>query len=285
MVKAGPVVLPGAATAAQAFGRIVQASIRQFRLNEALLQAGRNPAALHQARVALRRLRSAFATFKPIVAGATQAHLAAELRWLAGELGDARNLDVLLDRVGPGGLHDRLAAARDAAYARVEQVLGSPRVRTLMLDLAAWTFAGDWTRVPALAPDRDEPVREAAGRALDRFHRKVMKGGRHLESVDDEARHQLRKDAKKLRYASDFFASVFGRKRERRRYRKFVAALEALQDQLGALNDLATAPQLLATLGIAPDATPLAKGGHGAKLLKQAARAHAELHERKRYWR
>jgi inorganic triphosphatase YgiF len=49
--------------------RVVAAScFRQFRLNEAILMRARNPEALHQARVAIRRLRSAFSLYKPILA-------------------------------------------------------------------------------------------------------------------------------------------------------------------------------------------------------------------------
>src|SRR3546814_18410767 len=95
----------------------------------------------------------------------------------------------------------------------------------------------------------------------------------------DLARHEVRKDAKKLRYASEFFTSLFDRKRERRRHKKFVAALEGVQDKLGALNDLATAPQLLEQLGLAddPDAARLLAGGKRKALLAAAAAAHVDL--------
>src|SRR3546814_8859412 len=111
----------------------------------------------------------------------------------------------------------------------------------------------------------DQPARDFAISALDRFRRKVKRDGRDLAHIEDEARHEVRKDAKKLRYASEFFTSLFDRKRERRRHKKFVAALEGVQAKLGALNDLATAPQLLETLGLAddPDAARLLAGGNG----------------------
>lgn len=68
-VKAEPVALRADTSAAQAFKHIVQSCIRQFRLNEALLFSTRNPNALHQARVAIRRMRSAFSIFKPMIGG------------------------------------------------------------------------------------------------------------------------------------------------------------------------------------------------------------------------
>src|SRR3546814_5486970 len=66
MFKAEPVALAGDMATAQAFQHIVQNCVRQFRLNEALLLIGRDAEALHQTRVALRRLRSAFSIFRPM---------------------------------------------------------------------------------------------------------------------------------------------------------------------------------------------------------------------------
>lgn len=284
--KAEPVCLADDMTAAQAFRRIVQSCVRQFRLNEALLAAGRDPEALHQARVALRRLRSAFSIFKPMI-GDAGADLREGLRWLAAAFGDARNLDVLLERTRPGPLHDRLAAAREAAYDRVGDALSSPRARHLMLDLAEHIAGDDWLDSSGGKGDGDQPVRAFAGTALSRFRRKVRKGARDLADADDRARHEVRKDAKKLRYAAEFFAGLFARKRERRRYKSFVAALEALQDRLGALNDLATAPAVLKELGVAddPGAARLLATGRKKSLIEKAEKARGDLFDTKRFWR
>jgi triphosphatase len=284
-VKAGRVTLSNDMTSADAFRTIVHACIRHFRLNEALLAQSRHAEALHQARVALRRLRSAFSIFKPILSGAEASRLQSELRWLASELGEARNLDVLLERAEPGELRDRIAVARETAYDRVEVALADPRARALMLDLAQWTLAGDWLDEAESGSKQIRPVRELAARALDRFRRKVKKDGRGLAHAHDEARHDVRKDAKKLRYASEFFRSLFERKAERRRYKTFVAALEELQEQLGALNDLATAPAALNELGLAeaPGAALLSAEQKSA-LIEAAAEAYEDLVETKRFW-
>src|SRR3546814_11720663 len=109
--------------------------------------AGRDAGALHQGRVALRRLRSAFSIFKPVIGGDAHTPLRDELRWLASELANARNLDVLLERAKPGALRDRIAASREAAYDAVGEVRASARVRALMRDLAAWGASGARKRV------------------------------------------------------------------------------------------------------------------------------------------
>lgn len=284
--KAEPVVLSNDATTADAFQRVVHNGLRQYRRNEDALLAGRSAEALHQARVALRRLRSAFFIFRPLVDHAGR-RLDEELRWLAAELGEARNIDVLSDRVSDAALRDRLEAARQAAYADVNGALASSRARSLMLDLAQWTSCGAWLDDADTRHLRDQPARELAEAVLDRLRRKVRKHGRDLPDADDAARHQVRKDAKKLRYAADFFVSMFGSKRERRRYKRFVAVLEALQDQLGALNDLAMAPHLLRKLGLAdaPDVATLLGSSNKRAMLDALDEDYRALIDASRFWR
>ena len=103
----------------------------------------------------------------------------------------------------------------------------------------------------------------------------MKKGGRHIEKLDDPARHQVRKAAKKLRYSAEFFAALFGRKREAARQKHFVAALNELQDQLGALNDLVTAREVLNRLGLKndPKTAPLLATREKPELLEAAADA------------
>jgi len=115
----------------------------------------------------------------------------------------------------------------------------------------------------------------------------VKKGGRHLQKLSDEARHEVRKDAKKLRYASEFFASLFDGKRMRKRKKRFIAALEELQEKLGALNDLVTAPEELRRLDLedVPEAESLLDGQGRADLLLEAADAYEVLIDAKRFWR
>lgn len=286
-VKAEPVALTEDTTAADAFRRIAGACLRQFRLNEPLIERD-NPEAVHQARVALRRLRSAFSIFRPMLEDAAFPRLREESRWLAGTLGDARDLDVLRTRCDSDDLAARLEQARAAAYAEAASALASQRARALMLDLSEWLALGEWQTLPSGAEMRETPARDFAASALDRFRRKVKKGGRDLADLDDAARHEVRKDAKKLRYAAEFFAPLFQHKRQKRRATRFLAALEALQDRLGALNDLATAPSLIARAGLGDDlAAAVLPGAENDKqaLIETAAEAHDALADAKRFWR
>ena len=288
VVKAEPITLVAEMTAARSFQHIAQNCIRQFRLNEDVLLTGRDADALHQARVALRRLRSAFSIFKRLIAQDDKTGaLSGELRWLTSELGEARNLDVLYERSQPGPFQDRLQTARAKAYDRVEKALESLRVRELMLDLTEWLTNGEWLRSDATAEERNVPARIFANAELHRFRRNVKRRGDDLKNANDEVRHALRKEAKKLRYASEFFVALFDAKGEIRSHRRFSKALEQLQEYLGSLNDLATAPEVIRELGEQNDneAARLLTGPKRKPLILSAAAAYSALLEAHPFWR
>lgn len=275
--KAERVRLDPAMKASEAFLRIAQACLRHYRLNEALLLEQYEPKALHQARVAVRRLRSALTLFKPILLEADVQRFQDELRWLAGMLGEARDLDVLAERVEDEAARQSLADAREAAHRRVGEWLRSARVRMLLVDLAEWLALG-----AGCGGDADAPATDFAASRLRRFRGKVHKGGRDMAKLPDDARHQVRKDAKKLRYGTEFFTDLFPASGQRRRHRAFVDALEALQERLGDLNDLVSAPDLLEQHGLARDTALGLK--RKKKLVAGAADAHAELADARKFW-
>ncbi len=283
VVKAEPIELVRETTVADAFQTIAGSCFRQFRLNEAILLDRRNAEALHQARVALRRLRSALSLFKPLFREETAERLSGEFRWLAGVLGEARNLDVLLPKAS--ALRPRLEEERTSAYDDVFEALVSYRARALMLDFNEWLHCGEYLSLT------DEQARkpgvEFACAALDKKRRKLKKQAHDLAGIDDEQRHDARKGAKKLRYAAEFFGSLFADKGDARRYKRFIAAMETLQDQLGALNDLATGPDVLAKYGLQdhPEAEKLILHGNKSALIRKAQDAVDDLLDANRFWR
>lgn len=237
-------------TVAEGFAAIAYSCLRQFRLNEPVIARSRDPGALHQARVAMRRLRSAFSLFRPVIDDAEYQRLRGELRWFTSQLGEARNFDVMLKRLdsidGPGvrPLAALLASARDAAYAEMLAAFGSERLRLLMFDIVAWLETGAW-RHRGRAGKR---LGDFASRALGKRWAKVEGRIAALAGDDAEARHQLRIEVKKLRYATEFLASLAADKKAQARQKKFVAVLEAMQEELGELNDCATARHTLESL-------------------------------------
>ena len=291
--KAGPVPLQPGMSAAEGFAAIAFSCLRQFRLNEELVERTADPNALHQARVAMRRLRSAFSLFRPLIADEPFARLREEVRWFTDQLGDARNLDVLLKRIGgkasAAALRDALTAEREAAYARVREALGSARLRRLMLELAAWIETGPWRQ----RPQASEPIRSFAAVQLGKRWRKVKKGGKHIRTLEIEPLHRLRIEVKKLRYASEFLASLQTGDDRLARQAAFTDALEDMQEALGELNDAETGRTLLEDLlGNRPDAKEMiatsglfgAQKGSG-KPIEEAAAAYERLVEAGKYWK
>lgn len=283
-LKAEPIHLDADGDIRDAFAMIARGCIRQFRCNETLLMENGGASALHQARVGLRRLRSAFALFKPLFAGdARIGRLRTELGWLAGVLGTVRNIDVLMRRVDEG-VYAPLAAARAQAFDRARGELALARCRRLMIDLAEWLALGDWRLRPAdPALASLGPVKFAA-EILDLHRKRLKHRGKGLSGLSDDRRHRVRIEAKKLRYATEFFASLYAEPTACRRHAAFLGALEAMQDQLGELNDQVTGPKVLAALGLDPSA--MKPGAQGqADLLARAEDAYGQLMDVKRFWR
>lgn len=280
VIKSEPLTLDPDGDTRKGFAAIATACIRHFRLNEPLLLEAGDADALHQTRVALRRLRSAFSSFKRLLAGDPRAAtLSRELRWLAGELGDARDLDVLIPKL-EAHHRARLVAARALALSEAKSALNSLRARTLMLDLAEWLAIGAWRVEPADPALAREPIAVLAARLLCGHRRRLKRRGQNLSALDDHHRHKARIEAKKLRYATEFFASLWTDKKARARLCDFLAALEDLQDQLGALNDQVAAGRLLERHGIETDDHPRGR----KRLLRKAEKAFDRLMKVKPFW-
>lgn len=281
--KAEPLELDRTASVASVFREIALTCFRQFRLNEASLLNRRNPESLHQARVALRRFRSAFSTFGFFLRDAESERLKGDLKWLAALLGDARNIDVMLIDA-KDETRSRLFEERTHTYDAVIDALTSQRARSLMIDLNRWLHCGEWLTSPATAEARGMSAADIAAKALDRHRRKLKKHADGFSKTDDEHRHEVRKDAKKLRYAAEFFRTLFDGKKAKRRHRRFIELMENLQDVLGSLNDLATRPQVLEKMGLPAETMPTDKRSKD-KLLLSAEDALDDLLEAKRFWR
>jgi inorganic triphosphatase YgiF len=280
--KAEAIDLEQRLNAGESFRMIALSCFRQFRLNETLLLQRGNAGSLHQARVAMRRLRSALSLFKPLL-DENAKRFSDEFRWLANTLGETRNLDVLLLKATDGELREKLEAARKSSYDGIVEALGSARSRTLMLDFNEWLLCGDYAK----HPDCEKPVEDFAAKALDRMRKKLKQHGRDLSGIDDEHRHEARKDAKKLRYAAEFFAPLFTDKRGLRRYKNFNKAMESLQDRLGALNDLAIGHDVLKKYGIeeTPEAQKLIFYADKSQLIDKAQTALDDVLDAKKFWR
>src|SRR6516225_6803249 len=313
-VKAVPVDLSRGTSTCDAFKAIGIACLKQVIDNVPALLAG-EPEGVHQMRVGLRRLRAAMSLFADILQDLETAALKQELKWLTGELGPARELEVLVTRVvapvkrrhsrlqGISSLSRDLTQQRAAALARAQDAARSERFRALTLDVARWLEAGQWRRPQDdLVRDRgDVPVEISAADQLTRRFKKIRKKGKMLTRLDARRRHKLRIQAKKVRYASEFFAAVFPGKKASKRREKFLSGLESVQDCLGDLNDIAVHENRITAIAGegrrnrrrrgSPKrafAAGLLTGREDARLdavLQRATDAHAVLARIKPFWR
>ena len=246
----------------------------------------------HQLRIGLRKLRTAVRALRPLA----KSHSLQAFDGMAGELargvGSLRDIDALIstiwrplepvapDKAGMRELRRVLLRQRQAKYKEIRTNLAGAEWSRLQLYLALWPLTlGDVEGV-------HQPVVEYARKILQGRWKKVRALGRRLDELTPEARHDMRKSLKQLRYLSEFFAPLYAK----RDSRLFIEKLKQLQDVFGYLNDVYMAGQLRSTQGLSPAAISMAHyalGWHEAEakhVWRRAGRAWKQLEAAKRFW-
>ena len=251
-----------------AFRAIALACLGQLQANETGAVSGDNPEFVHQARVAIRRLRSAFNLFAPVLNPAFVAVYSPRWRELAGGLGSARDWDVFLnetlaplEEAFPGDadlavLRARGEATKAKAQASAAVALKQQGYSQLLLAFSAALFRVEPPTIENAGRSSALTLRKFARRRLSRRVRMIEAlVGEHAK-MNAERRHELRIAFKKLRYALEFFAPIL----PRQRLEVYQASLEAIQDLLGTLNDQVTASRLIKEMHPKGDTHPLTRG-------------------------
>ncbi|UTV58103.1 CHAD domain-containing protein [Burkholderia arboris] len=275
LVKARLVDLTGIRTQRGALFALAGDITAQWLGNERGVLDRDDPEFVHQMRVALRRLRTLMRFFPRFADRAWQDTLGADLRWVAALLGTVRDWDVFSTESlpaliaadgGDGDWDGTLDAARaQSMAARVElrQALHSARYARLTLGWLEWlgTLA-----LPAAEGDDAPSLRRHATKRVRRLFGHLY-ASPSLTSLDTAARHQVRIDAKRLRYALEFFASLASR----RTRNETVKTLTRVQGVLGEANDTMVALHHLEQLAAPPYQLGFVRG-YGAALEQRAAR-------------
>jgi CHAD domain-containing protein len=246
--KAPAITLSPRLGGGHAFETVARLCLEHADANEPLLDVHGDDEALHQFRVGYRRLRSLFSLAREVSRMDPEAaRIKAELRELTVAFGPARDLDVFRD----GHLElsaanaARLEKARVKAYGEAMALLNSDHWLRTRADLDAWLAAGTYGDI--LGTGTWSGRAWAAG-ALERRRKRIRTMGRKLAKLSDHDRHQVRIEAKKVRYGCQFFGSMWPE------HRADVMVMEkglgALQDRLGALNDFATWSRLVKLTGM-----------------------------------
>jgi inorganic triphosphatase YgiF len=248
------------AAAFQVIGRSV---LRHIAANEPAVNAA-DPDGVHQMRVGVRRLRAAIAVFSELLDGQQTEQIKRDLKWLAGKLAPVRDLDVFLKgkiesfegsdspTAGLPELKSELTYRRDIAAESAKAAIATARYRLLIFNILEWIEDGKWLK----RPQGKRKIRPFAADLFERRTGKARRKAKKAGEVDAHARHKLRIAIKKLRYALYFFETLYshdGSAKALSRYKKY---LKDLQDNLGALNDIAVHQKL---------AIKLAAGSGGPK--------------------
>ncbi|MCG6117784.1 MAG: CHAD domain-containing protein [Aquimonas sp.] len=288
---ASAVELDGADAAQLGAARLLGEALGQLEGNEAGLMQGGDPEFIHQARVAMRRLRALLRLFAPLLADGTLDSLKAELRTVAQGLGRCRDLDVLcaetLPRLQAGlvaesaptllPLIEAALAARVEARSAARSELQKRAYTDLKLGLgeliARLADRSQW-------PSETTSLAEFASARLQRASRRLQGARDVREAVPAEAAvervaatHALRIEVKKLRYACEALGPIFPGRRTRRYQRR----LQRLQSLLGSFNDAATAQGMAAELLPCSAATASVQGYAAARMLELMEQLPAEL--------
>ncbi len=256
--RAEPIELAEGLLVGPAIAAIARSCLAQIGENAELVATREDPEPVHQMRVGLRRMRALIALVRRELPSARIGRLRGGLRTLAGLLGDVRDLDVFIaQRIDPllrlrtddlalTALREEAVGLREERRTTLRAALRSGRPARLLLELGRWAASLEEVE------DADEAGREPHGRraeafartALGRLDRKARKQAATALDGSPAARHDLRIALKKLRYAAEFFRSLYGRKTSRRHLRR----LGRLLDLLGTQNDVETAQQLIPIL-------------------------------------
>ena len=301
---ARPVKLSSDMTVTKGFQTIAWNCLDQLLANYPQVVTSGHPESLHQCRVAIRRLRAAFSLFGDVVDDEVARVLRAELKAVAKGLGQARDLQVLLGTIAltvrsgnhaVSELQVHLGDRRDAAMQSAQAMLAAGSFQHLLFELAGWIEAGEWlARMGEMGGA--QPLAPFASRVLSRRRRKLRLRS-DLTDMPETIRHSLRIDAKKLRYAGEFFASLFRDKGSVRHRQTFIRTLEQLQDSLGELNDMAVAdagrhalfdglePITAARLEAQFESLIDTQGKSHRKLLKAAERSLTKIVDAPAWWK
>jgi CHAD domain-containing protein len=212
---------------------------------------------VHQMRVTLRRLRSILVSFAPLYDETAVASLRGEVKWLAGELGGARDAEVVRQRLVEMAATDEqravaarvdveLAEAQATGVERAVAALDSKRYSEMVQELADFAGAPPWFE-EACRPETEVP-RQRVLREWKRLRRRVHRADETEGAVlRREALHEARKAAKRLRYAAETLKPAYGQDAAR-----LARRAKGLQEALGDIQDHAVARETLRVLAEKP---------------------------------
>jgi triphosphatase len=196
---------------------------------------------VHQARVAIRRLRSAIKTFS-----SWSLHIdptwQIQLTDLFRQLGSARDLDVLREELLPqleaaGAPKFKITESQTSDTQKLTKLFRSFNFNYLILSLIQF--------IEQESNEKNHTkVHKAALKKISKLHHKIQTDAENYLNLDIEARHKTRKNLKRLRYSLEFVSSLC----EEKSVKKYLKAIKPAQESLGLYNDFIVAEDILKKL-------------------------------------
>lgn len=258
-----------------AFRLIASECLEEVATNHEALSCS-DPAALHQTRIALTRLKAAIAFYDPMVADTEWTRLKSELKWLSAHLGATRDLDVAIENSKGLPEERMLRTARTDVFEALTEALQSDRYWQWFDGMWDWVGSGPWTtrQDRRAAQRRAAPVSVFHARRLARWHGKLCQKSRGLQGMGKNKRHRVRLASKRLRYAIEFSEGGLPPD-EYASWRIVLKHLRKGQQLLGELNDDEVRRELFES------ADGLALRASERKANERKAK-HQPVHDRKR---
>ena len=235
---AEPVVLDQAMTSNAAVHAILNNTFKHLLPNATALASGfYNSEHIHQARVAIRRMRSALKSYANLVHDIPP-YWAAQLRIIFQSLGNARDTDAIRETLLPqlqqaGCSHLEIPTA-ESYHNQVMWIFQSTETNQLILELMNYMTS-------ELSPKnkKKKPFLKYAEKNLKKTHQRIADDIGHFSQLEDEEKHKLRKCFKHLRYNIEFVRSLYSNKA----VKDYLKAIKPIQELLGQYNDLLVAEQ------------------------------------------
>ncbi len=257
--------------------RVLCEIFNQFTTNLNALCSSDDPEVVHQARIGWRRFRSAWRLFKPVF---TEDELPSwqALKVLLNFLGELRDLDVArIDTLPP--LADAYAASDDhraAAWQSMNQsllhaaqlqrksvryALQNPAVGTSLLAITHWLAdTPDLSELKEAGLKQDETLRQWARRRITRLHKQFKLARKETNNADGthdiDTEHQIRIQAKQMRYGIEALNGVLPKKQSQR----WLDQSTSMQTRIGATRDLVQAGALVAGLDVDSELVAFLRG-------------------------
>ena len=192
---------------------------------------------MHQARVAIRRLRSALKTFAFESPAVSKAALwQKKLADLFQQFGTTRDRDALSESFMPqliaaGSPIVQLPLLQETETVNIRDIFQTPATTLLLLELIEFAYS---------PPQKSLKLKKQLNKRLHKMHAHICHAQTQFAHMQDAEKHQLRKRVKTLRYSVEFASSLYSKTK----VKTYLKALKPLQDNLGRFNDLSVAYSL-----------------------------------------